>query len=99
CEAAAERVPSQPAAKPSARCPARHLAQALPGSWVDLDDRHPPPGFDTRQVESRDDPVLGEAEGEVWLLVEFHAGVLSEPQIRPGRFSTTDTAGSVTLWA
>src|SRR5262249_53627926 len=77
----------------------RQQTQALPGSWVDLDERHPPPRFDPLQVESRDDAVLGEAESEVRFLVQFHAGVLSEPQIRPGRFSTIDTAGSVTSWA
>ncbi len=49
----------------------RQQAQPLAGAGVDLEDRHPPPGLDALQVEAGDDPVVGEAEGEPGVLVEW----------------------------
>ena len=45
-------------------------AQPLAGCGVELEDRDLPPGLDAFEVEAGDDPVVGEAEGEVRVTVE-----------------------------
>src|SRR5262249_32210940 len=40
------------------------------GAWVDPEDLHPRPNLDAFEMESRDDPVVGEAEGEMGVFVE-----------------------------
>ena len=48
----------------------RQQAQALAGAGVDPVDFHLPPGLDAFQMEAGDDPVVGEAEGELRVVVE-----------------------------
>jgi hypothetical protein len=48
----------------------RHYSQPLAGARVNLEDFYLPPGLDAFEVKARNDPVVGEAEGEVWVVVE-----------------------------
>jgi hypothetical protein len=47
--------------------------KSLAGSGVDLEDLHSPTSFNTFQMESRNDPVVGKAEGEVLVRVDVLA--------------------------
>jgi hypothetical protein len=51
-------------------CGGRQQTEALAGGGVNLVDLHQPPGFHSLQVEAWDDPVVGEAEGEVRVVVD-----------------------------
>ena len=69
----------------------RQQAQPLAGAGVDLEDRHPPPGLDALQVEPGDDPVVGEAEGEVRVFVERQHPTPLSAQTRTSPSSSTST--------
>src|ERR1700733_9330639 len=43
----------------------RQQAQALAGARIDIEDRNAPTGLDAIKMETRNDPVIGEAEGEM----------------------------------
>src|SRR5262249_7543074 len=49
----------------------RHQTQPLASVGVDLEDRHLPPGLNAFEMKARNDPVVGEAEGEVRVFVEW----------------------------